>query len=146
MGPGSFIINCTDNIKPQAHVPVLSDDGLVLSPQGICGFTGPSANLCTHLFYSGGLEPLWRELPRGRFEIKDKITGGFRGLMQVIVSSARVSMALPQQVRENYLVKPTLSEAALRQQNEKFAAAFPRLVKKQAQLVKAKWTDESEQP
>lgn len=144
--PGSFIINCTDNIKPQPHMPVMSDDGLVLNPQGLCGFTGPSANLCTHLFYSGGLEPLWRELPRGRFEIQDKITAGMRGLMQVIVCNARVTLALPTHVRQNYLVKPMLSEEAMQQQNQKFAAAFPGLVQKQEQLVKGRWTDEAEQP
>merc|ERR1712061_327704 len=43
--PGSIVINCTDHLVPQPTRPIISHDGLVLSPQGICGFTGPSANL-----------------------------------------------------------------------------------------------------
>ena len=47
---GSFVINCTDHIGLGTNFfdPVVSDDGLVLAPQMLCGFSGPSANHLTH--------------------------------------------------------------------------------------------------
>ena len=57
---GSFIINATDHITEATNhfQPILSDDGLVCSPQRLCGFTGPSANHVTQAFYTGTLVPL----------------------------------------------------------------------------------------
>eukprot|EP01044_Picomonas_judraskeda_P015548 COSAG03_NODE_2622_length_2586_cov_2.036590_2_plen_193_part_00 len=57
---GSFIINATDHITEATNhfQPILSDDGLVCSPQRLCGFTDPSANHVTQAFYTGTLVPL----------------------------------------------------------------------------------------
>merc|ERR1711865_854437 len=52
---GTFIINATDNLNDSANCfdPVVDESGLVLNPQYLCGFSGPSANLCTHAWFSG---------------------------------------------------------------------------------------------
>mmetsp|Transcript_120279 Transcript_120279/g.190500 ORF Transcript_120279/g.190500 Transcript_120279/m.190500 type:complete len:527 (-) Transcript_120279:75-1655(-) len=96
---GSVVINCTDHIMPAAqrhHRPILSHSGLVLSPQSICGFTGPSANLCTHLHYKGLLEPLWGKMPRfPAYTIAEKEKFGISGLMFAVLSTAFLVQALP---------------------------------------------------
>lgn len=94
--PGSIVINCSDHLMPQPTRPILSHGGLVLSPQSICGFTGPSANLCTHLHYNGLLEPLWPKvpsLPMYAFEEKEKM--GISGLMIVLLNMPVLLNALP---------------------------------------------------
>lgn len=99
---GSFIINCTDNIPAQdRHEAVLSVDGLVLRPQQLAGFSGPSANLGTHLFYLGRLEPVLRHMPCTRFDLGDKINPSIRPLALVIMNAEILRQALPDYVRQN---------------------------------------------
>jgi len=66
---GTVLVNCTDSLLTQEVVdtwePLVSDGGLVLSPQAAIGFSGPSANVMTHLWYTGGLDGgIWRKLLR----------------------------------------------------------------------------------
>jgi len=136
---GSFVINCTDHIPfgEGQHEPVLSDDGLVLTPQGLCGFSGPTANICTHLFYTGRLEPLWRKMPRGDFSIEDKCKSGLEALMLVVMNNQIMTKNLPEHIRDNYLPKvdppPPRSLA-------RFTALMPRLMQNHRN-VKGRYTD-----
>mmetsp|Transcript_5111 Transcript_5111/g.12008 ORF Transcript_5111/g.12008 Transcript_5111/m.12008 type:complete len:514 (-) Transcript_5111:68-1609(-) len=140
---GAFIINCTDMIGPLAHEPILSDDGLVVSPQNLAGFTGPSANLVTHLFYLGKLEPLWRELPRaGASPIENKTKAGLDLLMMVLINNMKVTNALPRDVRSKYLLQP---EPQPEHSLKKFAALMPRLLQNH-QLLTARYTDKAQTP
>lgn len=141
---GTFLVNCTDHIDPTGQAsfePILSEDGLVLRPQALCGFTGPTANMCTHLFYSGGLEPLWRNLPRVEFDHADKCSSGFKMLMTVIMSSVLVTRALPKHVRKNYMVKPPPAEAGTVESIQKL---MPRMIENYQKLT-ARYTDEKPQ-
>ena len=75
---GAFIVNATDHISTKTNhfAPILSDDGLVVCPQKLTGFTGPSANHVTHAYYSGTLAGSWERLPRVSFEPRDKARVG----------------------------------------------------------------------
>ena len=54
---GAFVVNCTDHIGQATNYfdPIVSEDGLVLAPQMLCGFTGPTMNHVTHAWYLGTL-------------------------------------------------------------------------------------------
>ena len=75
---GAFIVNATDHISTKTNhfAPILSDDGLVVCPQKLTGFTGPSANHVTHAYYTGTLAGNWERLPRVSFEPRDKARVG----------------------------------------------------------------------
>jgi hypothetical protein len=98
---GSVLINCTESLGKAAQVgfePILSDDGLVLSPQTACGFTGPSATMLTHAWYykPGRLEKIWRKLIRVSLELpKEKFKFGLHALYPLLFNTLTLRLALP---------------------------------------------------
>jgi hypothetical protein len=94
---GTFIVNCTGHVHPVPILPVLSDDGLVLTPQHFAGFTGPSACYLTHLFYAGQLERWWRSFPvwEGTSIMPAPGTFGIGLILSVIFFSSAVLLKLP---------------------------------------------------
>eukprot|EP00746_Dinoflagellata_sp_MGD_P030626 gnl/MRDRNA2_/MRDRNA2_172699_c0_seq1.p1 gnl/MRDRNA2_/MRDRNA2_172699_c0~~gnl/MRDRNA2_/MRDRNA2_172699_c0_seq1.p1 ORF type:complete len:520 (+),score=85.23 gnl/MRDRNA2_/MRDRNA2_172699_c0_seq1:178-1737(+) len=128
---GSFIVNCTSHVaNPSEVYPVLSEDGLVLSPQAICGFSGPSANICTHLFYLGGLDQLWRQLPRVEIDWSDKAKNGIQIAMLVLISNTIMANALPASIRNKFVQPPDMPLHRLVLAGMRLQRALPRLQKK----------------
>ncbi len=102
--PGSFIVNCTDNLKENANVfsPIVSHDGLLLSPQNILGFSGQSSHFMTHGWFLGIInqdqDSIWRSLPRISFDSRDKTDIWLKLLFCVTMSTQMVALALPRQI------------------------------------------------
>ncbi|KAL3921069.1 MAG: hypothetical protein SGPRY_005028 [Prymnesium sp.] len=97
--PGSFIVNCTDNvIEGQLDIqPIVSDDGLVLVPQNPLRHSGLSAHLQTHAWYLGLLDGVWQQYivnPPWNYNQKDSF------MLQGIVghNTRLVSAVLPKEV------------------------------------------------
>ena len=100
---GSFIINCTDHLSYSLATwdPIISDDGLVLSPQWVMGFSGPSAAFCTHMYYLGLLQDVWRDMPRLQLDLKDKATFGLTlGILRTFSLAGMASLLPKKLVRE----------------------------------------------
>ena len=95
--PGSFIVNCTDHLPHSIATwdPIISDDGLVLSPQWMIGFSGPSAAFCTHMYYLGILQDVWRDMPRLELDLRDKATFGLTLGMTSSFALAAMTTMLP---------------------------------------------------
>mmetsp|Transcript_11331 Transcript_11331/g.13390 ORF Transcript_11331/g.13390 Transcript_11331/m.13390 type:complete len:610 (+) Transcript_11331:95-1924(+) len=95
---GSFIVNATEHIAlagKREFQPIIDEDGIVLCPQMLCGFTGPTANLVVHAWYLGVLEPMWRHLPRAEIGPKDqKVNGGILGLMIILLGTTCLQEAI----------------------------------------------------
>eukprot|EP00937_MAST-01D_sp_MAST-1D-sp2_P006399 g6399.t1 len=109
--PGSYIVNCTDHLREIPHRPVVDDSGLVLAPQNIGGFSGPTAHVVTHGWFLGTLtDRLWRALPRTvlKNEAKhpgDKINAGIRLVASVFFNfNALQAKCLPPDLRRAHQV------------------------------------------
>jgi hypothetical protein len=100
---GSFIINCTDHFLPVNYQPVLTPDNLVLRPQMLAGFTGPSANVGVHLWFRGQLEGLWQKIPRFELDHSNKLKMGFEAGSGVILNMQLLRQKLPFLVAEKYV-------------------------------------------
>jgi len=100
--PGSFVVNCTDNISftNRSYEPIVSDGGLVLSPQSALGFTGPTAHLLTHAWLLGKLDGFWRTLPRitigNMTDGKESLS--FYGFFRLFVVMPTVVARLPKEI------------------------------------------------
>jgi len=95
---GTIIINATDNLTEEnanRFVPVIDSSGLVLSPQRLCGFTGPSATLCVHAWYAGTLSRVWKILPRLCIDIENKSVAGLHLMSCVVLNTAAVMSVIP---------------------------------------------------
>lgn len=140
---GSFIINCTDHVSPSSMVPepILSDDGRVCAPQFLAGFSGPSANLCTHLFYHNKLEPIWRKLPRLNGDLKKKPKFALELAMVVILNSEALTRAIPN--GRSYVPDPAnlMPRHRLIFATVRFLRAYPRLFKKMLKMIPERYTD-----
>ena len=64
---------------------------MVCSPQYICGFSGPSANWGTHLFYLNKLEPFWRTIPRLSANSTKKDQTGLNLFAMVVLGTGYVT-------------------------------------------------------
>ncbi|EOD14120.1 hypothetical protein EMIHUDRAFT_212130 [Emiliania huxleyi CCMP1516] len=140
--PGTFVINCTDNFRWQPAEPVISDGGLVMSPQLIAGTAGPSGNIATHLYFQGKLEDLWRGVPRRNYDARDKANTGCQYLMTAVLNNALMASKLPEEVRISS-TPPSIfspgSPSLLR-----LKEAMPRLMEKLHRVVKGRYTDTQE--
>lgn len=94
---GSFFINCTDHLPDSVAEwdPILSHNGLVLSPQWLIGFSGPSAAYCTHMHYLGLLEDVWRDIPRVQLDLFDKASFGLTLAITAFVTAPAMLTLLP---------------------------------------------------
>jgi len=138
---GSFVINCTDNIGESAneHDPIVSDDGLVLTPQGICGFPGQSAHLCTHAWYLKPVEfdRLWRTIPRFVFfEYTSKINFGFILCYGLVVATRQLCDMLPKE-----LVAASHQVDMARGGGGRFRAILNKIIDKWALMYPERYTD-----
>ena len=144
---GTFLVNCTDHFVPKQmeHEPILSEDGLVLSPQTISGFSGPSANYCTHLFYMERLEHVWKNLPRLEMDLTDKTKFGIELGMCVLVSTEALTRACKPIGRE---VSPPLLSVAkhlLVPAGIRFVKQYGELKAHIREVIKTRFTDESKE-
>ena len=96
---GSFIVNCTDNVREgQLDIqPIVSDDGLVLTTQNPLRHSGLSAHLQTHAWYLGLLEGVWQQYivnPPWNYHQKDTF------MLQGIVghNTRLISAVLPKEI------------------------------------------------
>lgn len=107
---GSFIVNCTDHISASSALwePVVSSDGLVVAPQFIAGFSGPSATYATHLHYLGLLEGLWGDIPRLPIFQKDKAKGGLLLFLTTWVTSKNIGDSLPRDIAQVVNPRPSM--------------------------------------
>ena len=94
---GSFIVNCTDHLSDSMAKwePVISEDQLVLAPQWLIGFSGPSAAYATHMFFLDKLEKIWRDLPRLHMELTDKPKLGISLGISAFLVSALIISSMP---------------------------------------------------
>lgn len=101
--PGSFVVNCTDNLSPDLGFrPVVDESGLVLAPQNLLGFSGPTAHFVTHAWFLGKLsDHAWRSLPRMALH-PDKENAGIRLTASVFFSSTVFARCLPRGLRSNH--------------------------------------------
>jgi hypothetical protein len=101
--PGSFLINCTDQIGEHVNRfdPIVSEDGLVLSPQAALGFSGPSAHALTHAWYLGVLGDTWRALARMPATKDDKHNFGIATFFQLVFAVQTVCSLLPPELVAN---------------------------------------------
>ena len=101
--PGSIIVNCTSHIPNNLkHEPILSHEGMVCSPQYICGFSGPSANWGTHLFYLNKLEPFWRTIPRLSANSTKKDQTGLNLFAMVVLGTGYVTNQIPKEIKDKF--------------------------------------------
>ena len=100
---GSFLINCTDHIGEHANIfdPIVSDDGLVLSPQAALGFSGPSAHALTHAWYLDVLGDTWRGLLRMTANKDEKANFGIGAFFQLIFAVQAITALLPPELVAN---------------------------------------------
>ena len=139
---GSFVINCTDHVLPQPAEPVLQGNGLVLAPQFTAGFTGPSANMMTHLFYLNLLEPLWRKLPRFTFNQHDKARAGLDLITSVVINAQRVRAVVPKEYQKFLLPQaPNIPLHRLIVIGLRMAFKMPRIAQKVAKIHTKRFTD-----
>merc|ERR1712070_503990 len=107
---GSFIVNCTDSLftadKVNSFEPILSEDGLVCSPQTALGFTGPGADILTHAWFRGSLENFWRELPRAEVDSANKHKGGILLIYLLTVNTLLAAKHLPMAMNRNRKSNP----------------------------------------
>ena len=140
--PGAFIVNCTSHLVNLRHDPVLSCNGRVLSPQQLCGFTGPSANYATHLFYLGKLEKLWPRIPRWSIT-RDHTKAGIELLMMVVIGNLLVTRDIPKGIREAYTPPgPSIPYHRLLFAAPRFVNDIPGFIKKLTALLTKRYTDE----
>lgn len=149
---GSFVINCTGHLKPVPHSAVLSGHDRVLQPQSFCGFSGPSANYLTHLFYLGTLDPWLRSKPRwDGFTTKQRLAHDGFGieLMATVSLMGPVTLAkLPQEIRDVAMVPPT-GGGPLKQllAGRRFKQRFPELFARYCKhIAPGKWGDVQDTP
>ena len=72
----------------------MSSDGLVLSPQWLIGFSGPSAAYCTHMLFlnEAKLAAMWPNMPRLEFDLRKKSKLGIElALTSFLVAPAKTS-------------------------------------------------------
>jgi len=143
--PGSFIVDCTDHVRPIEWGPIISDDGLVVSPQNAAGFSGPSANLVVHLFYTNrdALRRVWKELPRMRIDMeKDKARFGLDLLMLVLCNSAVLRSKLPKNAQK---YAPTRNDLPLHRAVVMALRTLHRFrlqIKRSSHIITGRFTDE----
>jgi len=103
---GSFLVDCTDHVSERSNTfqPIVSGDGLVLSPQLALGLPGPTAHLITHAWYLKVLDGFWQTLPRMPMQYGNKDAFGLQMLFAGMVSMGRMATHLPRS-----LVKETKS-------------------------------------
>ena len=99
LGPDICLSNGvgTDQLGEHGNLfePIVSDDGLVLSPQAALGFSGPSAHALTHAWYLKTLGDHWRNLTRAGFEKGNKHNDGIGAFFQLIFAVNSVCALLP---------------------------------------------------
>lgn len=142
---GTFLINCTDHFVPSQifHEPILSEDGLVLSPQTIGGFSGPSANYCTHLFYMGNLDKVWKNLPRLELDLKDKTKFGIELGMCVLISTEALTRACKPIGREVSPPLLAIPKHRLIPAGIRFVKHYKELKAHIRKVIKPRFTDEA---
>jgi len=144
--PGTFVVDCTDGVALSAddYLPVVSPDGLVLSPQAACGFSGPSTHLLTHLWYLGRIDPLWRALPRIDFDRrKDKL--GIAIQMLVVLMAGTVGAALTREVRRGTKALPKGRRGrngGTEELRRRTLSSLPALVAKMQRIMPLRYDDE----
>eukprot|EP01047_Picozoa_sp_COSAG01_P053844 COSAG01_NODE_5815_length_4017_cov_3.964267_3_plen_232_part_00 len=96
----SFLINCTDQLGEHSNIfdPIVSEDGLVLSPQGALGFSGPSAHVLTHAWYLSVLGDHWKALVRMTASKEDKANFGIAAFYQLMFSVPAMTRLLPPEI------------------------------------------------
>eukprot|EP00038_Savillea_parva_P010451 m.190409 g.190409 ORF g.190409 m.190409 type:complete len:543 (-) comp18030_c0_seq1:84-1712(-) len=101
---GSFIVNCTGHLRPAPVTPVLSGHGRVLTTQMFLGFSGPSANLLTHMFYADALESWWRDFPLfDAFSSRERLANpgfGLELLCTVVLAEIMAMARMPEHLRD----------------------------------------------
>jgi len=100
---GSVFVNCTTHFRSFPHSPVLSDGGLVMSPQYGLGFTGTTAYYLTHLFYRDDLAPIADKLFRVPIDTGPKFRFGPAIGLMVLGNLGLVSPRLPFSVHSRFL-------------------------------------------
>ncbi len=89
---GTVIVNCTDSllctdVQNDSWEPIVQNEDLVLAPQGCLGFTGPSAHILTHAWYSNTLGSAWRHLLRGHATTETKEKRGMQLMLRMTVNA-----------------------------------------------------------
>jgi len=148
---GSFVINCTDSLfttdKINRFEPILSDDGLVCSPQTAVGFTGPGADIITHAWYLGTLERFWRELPRPELDPPNKHKGGMMLIYLLTISSMLAAKHLPMALNRSRKSSPSsvLPQHRLVWSIMHLLWKFERLHTKAKMMIPGRWYDTQSQ-
>ena len=94
---GTIVINATDNLVESSNrfMPVIDSSGLVLSPQALCGFSGPSATLATHAWFAGTLSRVWKHLPRLQIDVDKKSLFGLHLMAVLVLNTGAVRSCIP---------------------------------------------------
>ena len=141
---GAILVNCTDHLGGVGMEwdPVVSEDGLVISPQVLLGPTGPSAAYCTHMHFLGKLDAVWRDIPRINVNLQDKSQFGIDFLMVTFVLSTITLTKMP--LKYLLIMAPKSNIHPL----HRILPALVRLQLKQKKveehirkMVPARWTD-----
>lgn len=148
--PGAIIINCTAHVgfsNLAGHYPVVSHEGLVLSPQQICGFSGPSANWATHLFYLNRLDSLWKRIPRLAIDPNDRAKAGIELFMTVVLGTQYLKSKVPSNLAKQFTTNIIdLPFHRLLFAGPRFAMVARGLVEKMFRLITLRYTDSASVP
>ena len=147
---GTIIINATDNLteaNANRFGPVIDSSGLVLSPQRLCGFTGPSATLCVHAWYAGTLSRVWKQLPRLCIDITDnKSVAGLHLMAVLVLNTAVVLSVLPKTWKQRWITNGNAAQERYPMYRMigtglRAKRIFPTLMKKFGVIMKERYTD-----
>jgi hypothetical protein len=148
--PGAFVVNCTAHVgfsNLSDHRPVVSHEGLVLNPQQICGFSGPSANWATHLFYLNRLDPFWKRIPRLAIDRNDRAKAGMELFMTVVLGTPYVKSKVPSDIVALFTID--IIELPLHRllfAGARFALVARGLTEKMLRILKLRYTDAPSSP
>jgi hypothetical protein len=92
---GAWFVNCTTHFVDRPTEPVLSDGGLVCTPQGCLGFSGTTAYFLTHLWFRDGLGAVAGRLHVGSLTVEPKLRFACELAVMVLANMAMVSEHLP---------------------------------------------------
>ena len=129
------------------HRPVVSHEGLVLNPQQICGFSGPSANWATHLFYLNRLDPFWKRIPRLAIDRNDRAKAGMELFMTVVLGTPYVKSKVPSDIVALFTID--IIELPLHRllfAGARFALVARGLTEKMLRILKLRYTDAPSSP
>ena len=148
---GTIIINATDNLseKSNRHFPVVDETGLVLSPQTLCGFSGPTATLCTHAWYANRIDKVWKFLPRLTFNVDTKSQAGLHLMAMLVLNTGVVLSVIPKDWQKKWITNQFTPQNRYPMYRLLFTglrakSLFPKLFKHFQNFIPERFTDDKQ--